>query len=227
MTTIKEIDEKYSDLILTEGVSLEKCTDFLSFLESTIPAFFSKNGEADSIHRMYDYLSDGSDIKLECVDVRTGSQIYTEYMAGMTQFINEIKGCSSFNEDKMQDIELKMENASANDGIFVDSIFGGATNAKKEITIVEASDNIEYLIDFIPEIKRLKDDVTAITEAVELTPKVSDNHEKLLTESLNMLYKSVANYCKDNIINIFETYHDIMDKIDNPVVDSPSEFVLV
>lgn len=219
---IESINQKYSDLVLSNSITLEGCTEFLSYLESVIPEFFSRNGEAAGIHKMYNYISEGTELTVECVDVRRSANIYNEYVSGMNEFIDEVKNSGNITDDaQMKDIEVKLETASANDVIFVDSIFGGAVNDKKETSITEASDNIEYLIEFIPEISRFKSELEATTEAVNLTPKYSDNQEKLLTESLSMLYKSISTYCKDNVINIFETYSDIIEKIENP--DKASE----
>jgi hypothetical protein len=228
-TAIDSINKKYSDLILGESITLEGCTEFLSYLESVIPEFFSRNGEAAGIHKMYDFISEGTDLKIECVDVRNSANIYTEYVDGMKAFIDEVKESGDINDfAQMKEIEVKLENASANDMIFIESIFGGAVNDKKETSITEASDNIEYLIEFIPEIGRYKSELEATTEAVNLTPKHSDNHEKLLMESLSMLYKSVATYCKDNVVNIFETYNNIIHEIDNPKESSEtSDYKLV
>ena len=225
---ISEIEQKYTDLILTE-TTVESCTEFLSYLESVIPEFFSRNGEAEGIHKMYDFMSESdNDLVVDCVDVRESAKIYSEYIEGMNKFIQEIKESgSNADASNMPEIEVKLETASTNDGIFISSIFGGAVNSKKETTIKEASDNIEYLIDFIPQIKGFKESVVDITEAVKLTPKYSQEQEKLLTESLEMLYKSISNYCKSNIINIFETYNDINESINNPASNVEEGFVLV
>lgn len=231
MYVIKEIEEKYTDFITSE-TTLESAVATLDYLKSTIPAFFSRNGEAKSIHNMYDYLSESADepvenqAMIECCDVRKADEIYDEYLTGMEKFINE---CMQANIEDSSLITFKenVETVKLSDSVFIESIFGGNLNEKKEQTLVEASDNIEYLVDFMPKIEEIRNKITSLTEAVDTQIMSTDAQKELLRDSLTMMYESVVNYCRTNIENIFETYDGIIKTINNPEGDTSSDELIL
>ena len=142
-----------------------------------------------------------------------------EYVEGMTSFITEI-GSKQFTaeESDLGEYHEKLGVAKEKDSDFINSIYGGSLNKPESMPIKEAVENIEYLIDFIPEIGSIHDKCVTLKDTYE----GMDNN--ILNESLSMLYESVENYCYSTVSSIASTYHNIKKTLqDGPVQESTQE----
>jgi hypothetical protein len=213
------------------GVNVDSLIKNIEFYESYIPEFFSSNGEAHGIKEMYNGIRQnlGSEKSIICTDVNQSAHIYREYMEGMISFIRDVSE-SVFNEsaDELALYEQKFEKAKQKDSIFIESLYDGKLNEKTEMVLSEAVANVEFLIDFIPELKTMKECCTALHDSFM---NVNHNDKKtLLNESLNMLYESVDNYCYSTLMNIVNIYTDIRASLFNEtaatVITGPETFAL-
>ena len=207
--------------------SYERVTKEISYIESVIPEFFSNRGEASSIKAMYESIGKEKESPLfnktvPYVDINKGAHIYTEYVDGMIEFINDIE---EINEStKINSYEDKFMVARDRDSIFIESLYGGNLNKRVETTVTEATSNIEFLIDFIPELRTIQEKCDKIYE--ESKKETSEVKGKLLKESADMLFESVSNYCFNTVKNIFECYDDIQCALAEKPIKSKEEFVL-
>ena len=219
MSMIEDLKKKHEEFM--EGAKDYNSFDnMLNTISDFIPSFFSKNGEADGIRSMYKEIRESdNDLMIECVDVNKASHIYKEYVEGMTSFITEI-GSKQFTaeESDLGEYHEKLGVAKEKDSDFINSIYGGTLNKPESMPIKEAVENIEYLIDFIPEIDSIHDKCVTLKDTYE----GMDNN--ILNESLSMLYESVENYCYSTVSSIASTYHNIKKTLqDGPVQESTQE----
>lgn len=205
----------------------DRLTKEITYIESIIPEFFSNAGEANSIKKMYHDIKVAMESplfnkKIPCIDINRGSHIYNEYVDGMIQFIGDIQ---AINESaSVGSYEDKFTSARDKDELFVNSLYGGNLNKAVETSINEATENIEFLIDFIPELKVMQEKCDKIYS--ESVMEDDSEKSKLVKESTDMLYESVANYCYQTVKSIFECYNDIQQSLDNKPVKSKEEFIL-
>lgn len=193
---IDKVREKYSNTNTVDALESE-----LMEYKELIPEFFSKNGEAKGIRTMYEKLHDENYInrKIMCPDINMACIIYEEYNNGMVKFINDLN-----TSEDLSELSVKLENAKDTDKVFIESIFGGNQNPEREMTLKEASGNLEVLIEFIPKLSNLADKYKTITESMN-----SDN--ETVKNGLSMLYESVGDYCYHTIRNVIDTYYSIME----------------
>lgn len=213
------------------GVNVDSLIKNIEFYESYIPEFFSSNGEAKGIKEMYQGIrqSLGTEKSIICADVNQSAHIYREYMEGMISFIHDIsKSIFTESTDEMSVYEQKFEKAKQKDSIFIESLYDGKLNEKTEMVLSEAVANVEFLIDFIPELQTMKECCIGLHKS--LINANEDEKKSLLSESLNMLYESVDNYCYSTLMNIVNIYTDIRESLFNEDVAtdtmSPESFVL-
>ena len=211
---MKLLDDKHEELkSITE--TYDRVCEEIAFIESVIPEFFSNSGEGEGIRSMYKTIkvkmeSPLYDIKVSCPDINRGSHIYNEYVEGMIQFIDDI---GTINESvELNAFEEKFTVARDKDNVFVNSLYGGNLNKSVDTLVSEATSNIEFLIDFIPQLKDLKSKCDLVHESVMDDDSAKS---KLFKESSDMLFESVSNYCYNTVKNIFECYTQIQDKIGN------------
>ena len=211
---IEELNKKHEELKNVTETYNRLCEE-IEFIESVIPEFFSNQGEADGIRNMYKTIkvkmeSPLFDIRVSCPDINRGSHIYNEYVEGMIQFINDIENINESVE--LDTFEEKFTVARDKDSLFVNSLYGGNLNKSVDTLVSEATSNVEFLIDFIPQIKELKEKCENVHSLItdEDTAK-----SKLFKESSDMLFESVSNYCYNTVKNIFECYTKIQDEIGN------------
>ena len=111
-TFLENFTEKYESFKLKEP-TIDNLIDELSYYESSIPEFFSKNGEATGIRNMYsgihEMMENGIDKTIKCVDINKSNAIYVEYMDGMIKFINDIKNLN-FNGNYVLRYNIGIEN---------------------------------------------------------------------------------------------------------------------
>lgn len=201
------LNQKYNEL-QKETDAYTRVESMITFIESFIPEFFSKDGEEKGIRSMYKDLhvameSVFYDKKVPCVDIHHGFHIFKEYLEGMNAFISDVKEADGALE--MESFEEKICSAREKDGLFIESLYGGSLNKVVDTELSEATSNIEFLIDFIPELKRMKETCKEYHEsAIEEGDK-----GRLIKESMDMLYDSISHYCYHTIENVITTYESI------------------
>lgn len=212
MKAIKQIEEKYAEYLQGDS-SLESCEELLTTIESTIPEFFSRNGEAEGLHKMYEHTeSELNNSTITSIDVKKSSIIYEEYLDGMKKFIKDIEDIGNINESV--DFEEKLNTVKGSDVVFIESLFGGSMNEASEKTVTEATENIEYLIDFIPRIEEYKEMCEKAQDSLK-NPSITDTQNRLIKESLELMHDSISNYCQKITTTVFETYNEITKAINN------------
>lgn len=206
-------------------MTVDNLNDELTYYESLIPKFFSKTGEEQGIRKMYEGVEEKSERTLTCVDVTRSIPIYDEYLEGMTQYIKDIKE-SGFDEDaNLETLQATFESVKDKDSLFIDSLFGGATNKQEEMSVKEAAENIECLIEFIPHIQSMKQLCESVTEGVDKEP--DGVKKELLNKTISMMIESVANYSYSMVKTIFETYDNIMSTLDAEEIPAEPDFRLI
>lgn len=203
------LDDNFNDF-KKENITIERLNDEISYFESFIPDFFSKNGEADGIRKVYSGIRENlnSENTINCMDINRASKIYNEYMEGMVTFINDIKNVDIVTEsNELTDYSEKFSNVKANSNIFIESLFNGGYCPYEDTVLSEAVANIECLIEFIPELSTIKNICNSLGESV--TECTQPEKTELLKNSIDLLYESVCDYCYSTIRNIVSTYYDI------------------
>lgn len=221
MDVAKELEEKRKEFREKEA-SLENVTTEISFYESFIPNFFSVNGEAEGIRMMYETVEDKEEMTIECVDVNKSGSIYQEYLEGMKSFLTDISQSSStVSEFTMESFQEKMNTAKNNDTLFIESLFNGSPeiNPKVSTKLTEAVQNVEYLIDFVPQMKQMKETCESVSSLLDNIPENESTKHSLIQEGLNMMYESVGNYCSSMLSAVLTDYNMINSMINpsNPV----------
>lgn len=184
----------------------------LTSYEDFIPNFFYENGNESSIRQMYQNLHEEKfqESSIDIIDLYESKRIYTEYHDGMSNFVKEIISLNDgvAKESSEEIYRTNLEKAKNADDGFVSSLFGGKYNEPANVVMTEAVKNIEFLIDFIPEIDTLKQESNALAE--------NCNDSELVKESISLLFESVCNYCYESIKTTMHTYkaiNDVMNEI--------------
>lgn len=220
------LDQKHEEFLSKEK-TLENFISGIEVYESVIPTFFSASGEANGIKSMYqlikEYMPDEKHIV--CTDVNKGASIYNEYLEGMMKFIHQINE-TDFAALEGSDVSFteKLNKAKSNDSAFIESLYGGTVNENIELVLSEAAQNVEFLIDFIPQLKSLKSMCTTLV--TECTQDSIEIKKDLIQESLKMLFESAENYSYKTLHNIMETYYGIQTAL-HESADGQSVFVLL
>lgn len=219
-----EILDSQHEKFKTESVNIDSLINGIDFYESFIPDFFSKNGEANGIRAMYKGIRESleNEKTINAIDVNKSAEIYNEYMEGMIEFILDISNITFVEAcDELKIFEEKFEKAKEKDCIFIESLYDGKLNEETEMVLSEAVSNIEFLIDFIPQLKTMKERCINLNESFK--NKTENQEIELVNKSLEMLYESVNNYCYSTVKNIVTTYYDINDKLFNVTPSSNEE----
>lgn len=224
---IKDLDDKRMEF-QTREKTIENLKDKISFYESFIPKFFSANGEAEGIRMMYEKVEGFDGGKLTCVDLSHSGCVYKEYLEGMQSFIYEIASSSTdITEEVLESFKEKMQVAKNNDSVFIESLFNGTPdiNPMEEMVLTEAVQNVEYLIDFIPQMKTIKESCEKSSGLLGFIPAEESVRHTLVDEGLKMMYESVANYCSGMVKAVLTDYINI-NTILNPVVTPERNYEL-
>lgn len=224
---IKDLDDKRMEF-QTREKTIENLKDEISFYESFIPKFFSANGEAEGIRMMYEKVEGFDGGKLTCVDLSHSGCVYKEYLEGMQNFIREIASSSTdITEEVLESFKEKMQVAKNNDSVFIESLFNGTPdiNPMEEMVLTEAVQNVEYLIDFIPQMKTIKESCEKSSGLLGSIPVEESVRHTLVDEGLKMMYESVANYCSGMVKAVLTDYSNI-NTILNPVVTQERNYKL-
>jgi hypothetical protein len=209
--------KSYADAVANE------CESYVKL----IPDFFSSHGEAESIKQMYRKLKelDYTRNRVICVvDIPNVSSIYRDYFDGMVRFINDFisKMTDNTPSANLSNMNESMDLAKKADSEFVASLFGGKNGECTDTELTEAVSNVEYLIDFMDHMKDMTNAVKCIFEKSENL--ISLNNERNTCElnarvldCVTLVSKSLGDYCNKLIKEIFRTYLQIMDTLNNTV----------
>lgn len=218
-----EVLDKKNEELKSVTDSYKRVIDTLTYIESFIPEFFSKDGEERGIRKMYKDIrvameSSSLNNEVPCIDIHHGHYIYKEYLEGMSSFINDI---NALDEDtELPEFEEKLTTARSNDSAFVKSLYGGSLNAVESASLADATSNIEFLVDFIPDISKFKETCESYHnyDTESESPK-----NTLLKESTEMLYDSISDYCYNAIKNVVSTYESIQKVLSGESIIQESE----
>lgn len=213
----KVLGKKHSEYVSLTERSIDDLDAILTFYEAFIPDFFSKDGEADEIKNIYKKIKEnGKDLYVQTIDLNKGSMIYQDYLDGMYQFIDDIFSISSKkNVENNDEYEEKFERAKSNDSLFIKSLFGGSLNKSIEIPVEEAVSSVEYLIDFMGQIKEMRDRCKDSFNKYNAQGLVNSTDNNLLSSSIQMLLTSVEDYCYTTLITILSSYECIKKVLSN------------
>lgn len=228
---LEDLNKKFEDINVQES-NIQNLVSAITYYESFIPDFFSKNGEADGIRNMYSKIrvmkESGQEKNIECCDMYQIHDIYTEYVDGMINFINDIRNVNVSESTKIEEYSEKFKKAKDNDLTFIKSLYNGKIKEITSMPLSEAVSNVEFLIDFINDIKDLKTSCCVVEEAA----KSEDGTVKqpLLEGCLEMLCESVNNFCYYTLKSVLTTYADINNVLTEETVvttNSQGDFVLL
>lgn len=213
---VLESFDKQFQLYQQESKPIEKVEKELDYFESFIPEFFSKHGEAKGVRALYESIR--SDLEnditktIRCVDVHKAGNTYQEYLEGMTSFINDIQlsDIPDTESEVSQKFQRQIGLAKESDQGFIRSLFDNSGEEEHivEMSVSEAVQNLEYLIDFIPALKQYKE------KCNEMEEKRMENDSvkaKLISESIDLMQESIGRFSYHTIRNIVETYRNLND----------------
>ena len=161
---------------------------------------------------MYEKVEEKQGIKMECVDVNKSGSIYQEYLEGMKSFLYDISSTEvGVSESTMEAFKDKMSKAKNNDALFIESLFSGSSdiNHMVDVDLTEAVQNVEYLIDFIPQMKEIKETCESVSNLLQNVPEQEESKRSLMTEGIKMMYESVGNYCSSMLKTVLTDYSTI------------------
>lgn len=210
------IEERYNTGTCNEK-SINDLVNRITMYEASIPEFFSVTGEADGIKKMYKEIEKNlvEEKNIFCADITNNHKVYMEYVDGMMKFITDINNIE-VNESTSEELEkfsAKFKSAKKNDSLFIESLFNGELSKPNDKPLSEAVRNIEFLIEFVPGLKKIKNDCILLSECVK--DEQNTTKKELINQSLEMLYESVDNYSYNVLKNIVECYYNINDVLFN------------
>lgn len=209
MHKFEKLHSKLSEILsMDEGnKTLESVKTELTCYESFIKELFAVTGEGKNIATIFESTTDET-VTVECVDLYKVKDVYSEYIGGMMNFMEEILSANTLNEsEELQGLEEKFSKAKSNDEKFIESLCTKYTETET-LPLTEATGNITFLVDFVPELNVVKN------YCESMTSKVGTRTDELSTGSLNMLYESVSHYCHKMISESLKIYESI-DSIKN------------
>lgn len=199
---------------LSEGNSIEDKKAALlkevGAFRNIIPEFFSVRGEANTIRRLYNDLADidyAKNVVIPFVDVNLGAHIYWDYYTGMMKFVDNVRSAiSSQDEEKLEVMKDQLQTAINGDQLFIDSVFGGSNNKRKDEELTGAISNVEFLIDFIQMLDNIQNNIDGICI------KCAAEHE-VMNKCVTLVFSSVESFCYRTILTILDTYELILQKM--------------
>ena len=167
---------------------------------------------------LFKYSSFVQESAIDTVDLHVANVAYQDYLTGMRTFITET--CEYCVDEELyakesKTCEEKLESAKKNDGLFIESIFGGSNNERHTETILEATKDIEALIDFMDTVKQESANCGVIIDQIKKGIADHSGSETLLMESAKMMAESFNNYVYHTISNVFTSYKNINDVLEN------------
>lgn len=197
---------------------IKSCKEFIS-------NFFSKKEVGDGIKYFYKLIREKDGLNtIKIVDLYYVANLYDEYNTGMLDFLNDVITLVNYNyqnETEKTRCEDLLEKAKIKDRTFIDSIFGGENNPKKDVTITDAIKNIEFLVDYFGYLEHLSQKLNDLANTVE-----TNQNCELLLESFNLLRSSLLYYWYLLFNRSIITYIDIDTALNNKSSDDRGAFKL-
>ena len=186
---------------------------------SKVPELTGLNTGKYALNEFYEKALDEdniAEIKIQAVDLSKALSIYSEYLEGMTRFINDIKNVNINEGEDLSKYSDKFAIANEKDTQTIESLFGGSLNNKVEMTIESAISDVDFLVDFLPKMKEMYNNCKITSEAVSDVEE--GNKKELISNCLSLMYNSVDNFCKSAIKNALVTYESMVDVLTPEVI---------
>jgi hypothetical protein len=209
MNKFEKLRKELSDIhqSFLENPTLESVKEEIACYESFIKNFFTKEGHGLEVKFIFNDKRDNSEVRLESTDLSKVQEVYSEYIGGMMNFINDIVSANVISEsEEVSSLQEKFNRAKENDSQFIESLCTKYVE-KGDYLLTEASGNIAFLIDFIPEMNIL------LNYCESTASKVAGREDQLSKDSLSMVYESVSHYCNyviNESINVYESIDNIL-----------------
>lgn len=199
-----------------KSISTEVSTKFMTMIRD----FFSSDGEGNLIKKLYASVNGYTTKpkKIDIQDINSSNSMYLNYLKGMDIFIF---GNIQNNSSSMIDTITKYIDK---DRSFIESLFNNGTNTKyiQGVTIQEALGNLEVLIDFIPRLEKCEGYIERIVNQCVVCPDSSNNCKQLM----KMYLLSLVRFSTSVITGVFDSFYQIVNAINTPVVDLKKESVV-
>lgn len=204
---LSDIRKRFSE----NSITLESVKEELTTYESFIKNMFLSKEEGNHIWNIY---KNERDITFESSDLYQVKDVYSEYISGMMNFMDEIISVGTVTEStETSKLEEKFAKAKSNDSTFIESLCEKYVK-KEEVPMSHALGNVAFLVDFVDEMKVLGN------YCESMTTKAGNTASELSKESLEMLYESVVHYCQFMIKEAIDMYESIDVKLNGENVDS-------
>ena len=182
-----------------------------------IKKFFSScdddNCCGQCIHEVYNKLEKDIDfrlIKISTLDLNIIIKHYNEYSVGMKLFIEQILKSNNYQDEK-EKVDTALKNAILKDDLFINHIFSDEN--KCETRIKDAIQNLEVLIDFIPDME------TKISEIKDFESHYKDDSDiDLWNQLMNLYLTSYVKFSYNLILNVFKIFSTIYGKLNYNVI---------
>lgn len=159
--------------------------------------------------------------RVTAFDIRETSILYSDYIKGMTIFVNkliDLKNSDGVNAEKIiNNIHLMIER----DSKYSDDIFGGTRNPTKQMDIDTAMTVVEYFSD-------IEYDTSIFMECIidilsEKNKNNSSVYAEAINQGINMYINSIRNFVYKMMLTIVTCYNKILESIQTrtPVNGSP------
>lgn len=218
--------EKYRN---TEDNSFDAFLTEMTNYDSFITEFFSESGEANNIKTLFSDIRKRENLNkdMSIIPSKDIANIYSEYLEGMSKFIEDIKSCEITDDKSIALYEEKFNKAKKNDALFIESLFDGKLNETKQVNLKESVNELSNMIEFKDKLSEYTEYCKNIYESLEDN---EDTKSALLRNSATMLIESISNYCCHmikNTINVYNTTKDIIDNKNAVTESSTDKFVLL
>lgn len=182
----------------------------LSKFSDIIKKFFSKSdGNCyEKIHSVYNKISEDVNyrlIKICSTDLNLASNLYNEYISGMRSFIESIASSNNYEEEK-EKVNNAIVNAITKDEKFINHIFDN--NQSCDVCIKDAICNLEVLIDFLPYINTVTNNIKSFYNSY------NGANKELWNRLMQLYIVSNIKYAYRTIRIVFNTFSAIYGKLD-------------
>lgn len=194
-----------------------KAMEELTAYETCIPEFFSYKNEAVRIKDLYKKLKGLDYVRnrvMTCIDVGCAGYLYKEYFSGMYTFLDKFfsEARGGGNAETIALMEKQLQTAIQGDPVFIDSLFGGKNNAPSEQVLTDAIGNVEYLVDFLENIKGMKQ---MVGDVCSVACEFSNANYEPAVKAVKLIVNSSCLFSYRIIDTIMDIYNDIHMTIDD------------
>lgn len=218
-----EFREKITAVRARGGQLISSCNDVsiitqeamseLSAYETAIPEFFSYKNEAVRIKELYKKLKNldyARDRIISCVDMGCACYLYRDYFTGMYNFIDKFFKEAGSHGENISLMEKQLDTAINGDPVFIESLFGGKNNEPSEQVLTDAIGNVEALVDFLDQIKSMKQMVSDVCNRASELKDYSCS-----IQAVKLIVNSACVFTVRVLTGIVDIYAAIQNKIDD------------